>query len=258
MSESEAMAPPGWYPVEDGAQERWWDGQKWSEHLREPQPSSGAEVAVRPTPGRPSRQDRKVARLVQDLQAVPHEYGPALPEGTLWSAVGKPLSGFGAGRYRLDDRYLYFEEGTLRTDSQQVHVAHIIDVDVKQSMTQKARNVFTVLVHAGGQLVKLEDIEDGRLAQQRINEAAHAARLVQQRNDNTVRYEGTHPNTAPAAQVHVHTPAAAPAAGQGAASGDGGGGGGDLMEQLTKLAELRSDGLLSETEFVAAKAKLLA
>ena len=161
MAEDSGMAPAGWYPVWDGRQERWWDGTAWSDHVRDPQPAVQGELVTQ----EPSRPNRTVAR-VTDLATASHQTR-SLPEGTLWSAVGKPLTGFGAGRYRLDSQFLYYEEGTLRTDSQQVQVVYVHDIDVKQSMSQKARNVFTVIVHAGGQLVKLEDIEDGYLAQQR-------------------------------------------------------------------------------------------
>lgn len=188
--------------------------------------------------------------MVENLQALPQQAPGPVPEGTLWHAVGKPMTGIGAGRYRLDERFLYFEEGALRTNSQQLLVADITDVDIKQSMTQKARGVYTVIVHVGGQVVKLEDIEDGHLAQRRINDAAYASRIARDRHQSTVRYEGTYAPHQP--QVHVvQTPAAATEPAAPAAGGD------DLMEKLTKLAELRTDGLLSENEFIAAKAKLL-
>lgn len=85
-----------------------------------------------------------------------------------------------------------------------------------------------------------------------INEAAHAGRLARHRVENTVRYEGTHPQAGPATQVFVQAATPAKPADQNSS-----GAGDDLMAQLTKLAELRTDGLLSESEFVAAKAKLL-
>jgi len=62
-------------------------------------------------------------------------------------AVGRPLTGFGPGRYKLTPHYLFFEKGVVRTDSQQVPVADVMDVDVRQSMTQKARGVGSVVVH---------------------------------------------------------------------------------------------------------------
>lgn len=243
------MAPAGWYPVWDGRQERWWDGTAWSDHVRDPQPAVQGELVTQ----EPSRPNRTVGR-VTDLATASHQTR-SLPEGTLWSAVGKPLTGFGAGRYRLDSQFLYYEEGTLRTDSQQVQVVYVHDIDVKQSMSQKARNVFTVIVHAGGQLVKLEDIEDGYRAQQRINDAAHAARLAKQQRDTTVRYEGTSPHAAQVNIVQASTPPSPASTSERGASTPSSGD--DLLEKLTKLAELRSDGILTESEFVAAKARLL-
>ena len=43
-----------------------------------------------------------------------------------------------------------------------------------------------------------------------------------------------------------------------AATGSQGGGGGDLVTELSKLGELKAAGILSEEEFQAAKARLLA
>lgn len=261
MNQEQGSPPAGWYPVDEGAQERWWDGQAWSEHVRDPQGPTGQEVALSAQQRYVTRQEKKAARREAAVAAVVEAPQQELPEGAVWHAVGKPMTGIGAGRYRLDARYLYFEEGTLRTNSQQLPVSQIDDVDVKQSMTQKARGVFTVWVHSGAQIVRLEDIEDGYLAQQRINEVAHASRLAQQRTANTMHYEGNASPHQP--QVHIvqapaaPTSAAAPAT-EGPAASTSSSGGDDLMEKLTQLAKLRSEGVLSEEEFVAAKAKLLA
>lgn len=154
----------------------------------------------------------------------------------------------------MDSQFLYYEEGTLRTDSQQVQVVYVHDIDIKQSVSQKARNVYTVM-HAGRHLVKLEDIEDGYLAQQRINEAAHAARLTKQQRDTTVRYEGASPHAAQVNIVQASTPPSPAATSERGASTPSSGD--DLLEKLTKLAELRSDGMLTESEFVAVRARLL-
>ena len=87
----------------------------------------------------------------------------------IWQAVGKPITGIGAGKYKLTAHYLFFEKGTLRTDSQQVPVSALLDVDVRQSMTQKARGVGTVVVHIQRptrvELVALEDIPSFREGQ---------------------------------------------------------------------------------------------
>jgi hypothetical protein len=206
--------PAGWYPDGQGSL-RWWDGSAWTEQTQ------------------PLEQAKK----------------GDFPAGTIWSAVGKPLTGIGGGRYWLDERHLYFEKGTLRTDSQQVPIADVLDIDVKQSLSQKARGIWTVAVRVqraqGVEIAMMEDIPDGREAQRVINDAAHAARLARQERQNTMHYSGVNP-TIP--QV------AAPPAPQAAPAPDAGD---DLLAKLTKLAELHGAGALTAEEFTAAKAKLL-
>lgn len=110
--------------------------------------------------------------------------------------MGKPVTGFGAGRYWMTPKFLFFERGTLRTDSQQVPISAVLDVDVRQSMTQKARGVFTVMLQiqrgANVENVSMDDIPHGREAQRIINNAAHQSRLAiqQSANTQTVRHEG--------------------------------------------------------------------
>lgn len=217
-------APAGWYPQADGRQ-RYWDGVAWTEHFHTPEQQRPGRVT--------SALNQAAGRLLDKNQG--HE-----PD-VLWSAVGKPVTGIGAGRYGLTDKYLLFETGTLRTDSQQVPIASVLDVDVKQTMTQKARGVFTVLVHiqrAGRvEVVSMVDIPNGREAQRVINETAHGARLSIQQNANTqtVRYQGQ-TYGAPAPQ-----PASEP----------------EYMTQLRKLGELRDAGILTEEEFAAKKSEIL-
>jgi hypothetical protein len=183
--------------------------------------------------------------------AMPKAHPQADAEDTLWSAIGKPITGIGAGKYRLTAHYLFFEKGTLTTDSQQVPIAAVQDVDVKQSMTQKTRNVGTIVVRIqrphGLELVRLEDITDFREGQRLINETAHAARYVIQRNQNTMRYEGVHPGMA-----HAPVPTPAPAQASVAPAPEV-----PLTDQLVKLGELRDAGILTEEEFAAKKTDIL-
>ena len=111
------------------------------------------------------------------------------------------MTGIGAGKYKLTAHYLFFEKGTLRTDSQQVPIAAVLDVDVKQSMAQKARGVGNVVVHIQRptrvEIVTMEDIPNFREGQRVINDAAHSAPHLIQRNQNTMRYEGAMPPRSP-------------------------------------------------------------
>lgn len=224
-----SSATPGWYPVEGDDRLRWWDGQAWTERFQDKPAPSAAGTAVR--------------------EAASQFTGTRpFPQDAVWSAIGKPVTGFGAGRYWVTAHHLFFEKGSLRTDSQQVPISGVVDVDVRQSMTQKARSVYTVLVHINRgnrtEIVSMDDVPNGRDAQRIINETAHAARLAIQRNENTMRYEGQHPQFASAPAPAQATPAAASTAP-------------DPMDQLRKLGELRDAGILTDEEFAAKKAEIL-
>lgn len=213
--------PAGWYDDGKGAL-RWWDGQGWTDHTR-----AGDDVAGR------------AQGYVQNLVARPD---PADDPETIWSAVGKPITGIGAGRYKLTARYLFFERGTLSTKAQQISTHEIYDVDAVQSITQKARGVGTIVLYAirsgsgTRELVELVDVEGFREGVAELNRVSYEARenLRMRQQMRTVNY------AAPAA---VAPPADA--------------GRGDLIAELEKLANLKERGILDDGEFAAAKRKLL-
>ena len=212
----------GWYSdPDDSSQLRYWDGSQWTEH-RHPREASPAAAA------KPQLGDTK------------------LP--TLWEGFGKPLTGIGGGRYRLTSHYLYFERGTLKTDSQQVPVSALHDIDVVQSMSQKARGVGSVIVHINRghhmERVQIVDVPNFREGQHAINEAATNARRIlhDRQNTSTIRYEGVHPG----AQVSQSGSAQASAQPEP-----------DYVAQLEQLAKLRDNGILSDEEFSMKKADIL-
>ncbi len=212
--------PAGWY--DDGSgRSRWWDGSQWTAHFADDQKAGPASQSIA---------KRFTTRL--DGAAV---------EGTLWSAVGKPMTGIGAGRYRLTAEYLIFETGTLSTKSQQIKVHEIHDVDASQSLTQKARGVGNVTLWArrtsGDEKVVLEDIAEFREGVEVINRIADEARhrLQDRQNTQTVNYTRSPLPT---------TTTAAPAAT-------------DLNSEIERLAAFHAEGILDAEEFAAAKKKLL-
>ncbi|CAD6005309.1 DUF2510 domain-containing protein [Agreia sp. COWG] len=214
---------PGWY--DDGSgKNRWWDGNAWTENVQE----AAAAVTV-------SARDAKLAAL----QAQP---------GTVWSAIGKPMSGIGAGRYRLTEDILFFEKGAISTKAQQIHANEIHDVDGSQTMTQKARGVGTIKLHAirpsGTEVVLLEDVENFRDGVTQINRIAHEARMRHQQRSQTQYVNHNGSAYAPGA-IPVPSPAPAGPAGV------------DLNSEIAKLAAYHQQGILSDEEFTAGKRKLL-
>ena len=227
---TDQLPPAGWYPAAHANNEqRYWDGTQWFE----------------PTPQAPSATQTAAANLTarHDVSADPD---------AIWTAVGKPLTGIGAGRYKLTPEYLFFEKGTLSTRAQQIRTADIYDVDAGQTMAQKARGIGTITLYAARgadgarEKVLLEDIPNFRDGVTAINTAAFTARESLRVRENTqhVNYAGAMPGAGWPTAAPAATPASAPAAI-------------DLNAELTKLAALKAQGVLDDEEFAAAKRKLL-
>ncbi|GAB3622567.1 hypothetical protein GCM10027418_06490 [Mariniluteicoccus endophyticus] len=167
--------------------------------------------------------------------------------GDVWVSIGKPVTGIGGVKVRLNRQYLFFERGTLRTDSQQVPLVMVADVDSSQSMQQKMRGVGTVKVHVnrptGPETVILEDLPDFKDGVRAINDMARDARVAEQRarNTQTMQYQGLPPQQQ-----------AAPAPVQPAAPSSE-----DVFAQLEKLGEMKDKGWISEDEFQSKKTELL-
>lgn len=181
---------------------------------------------------------------------------PEVPDDDyLWQGQSQTLTSAATngmavkGRYRLTHEMLYFERGTLRTDAQQVPIIDVEDVDVKQSMTQKARGVGDVIVKirrsSGIELVTMESIPQPRDAQQIINATARAARHAATTRQNTVRYEhlGVAPVASPQSVVAQTEPTRSSES--------------DPYDQLRRLGELRDLGVLSDQEFDDKKKQIL-
>lgn len=170
-----------------------------------------------------------------------------MQEGDIWVAVGKPLKQFGGGRYRLNSEFLFFEKGVARTNAQQIRVAFITDIQLIQSISQKARKVGTLKLtatHPTGQVeyVEIEDIPDPKATRSIILETANHARNAERARNQTqfMQHSGTPASMAPPAQPQSQS-----------AVND------DIMGKLKQLGELREAGILSDAEFEAKKQELL-
>lgn len=230
-------APEGWLPF-DG----WQPDPSW------PPAPDGWQVVI--DDGTPESSVGAVTGLfkkaAQEFNARTSAESDALAQSpdVFWSAKGQPLTGIGAGRYRLTASTLFFESGTLTTNAQQVPTNLLFDIDLRQTMTQKARGVGDVVVHIqrphGVEVAALADVPNPREAVAVINRVAHEARMAAHTLANTHHYtSGAHPA---AAQPPMQPPAPAPI---------------DPMEQLTKLGQLRDAGVLTDEEFATKKAEIL-
>ena len=168
-------------------------------------------------------------------------------EQTIWEGQSQTLTGAatrgrGAVKYRLTNLFLYIEKGILRTNAQQVPIADVGDVDVKASMTQKARRVGDVLVHiqrpGGVEVVTIEAIPKPKDVQRMVNDTAHQSRAALLRAKNTHTYNGGIP---------IPSAAAAPVLTLVS----------DPIEQIRKLGELRDAHILSADEFTTKKEDIL-
>ena len=193
---------------------------------------------------------------------------------TLWMGEGgnsaARKTGMGTTFYRLTKDRLWIESGMLGSKSENVPLWAVKDVDVRQSMFQSGGEVGDVVLiledaslsnnnagmfnvgnfagsavpGAGRGQVVIDNIEGPHqlrdLLMPLISDARQAK--VMERNSQYIHYAT--PPPAPAAAAPAPAPAAsAPEP--------------DITDQLRKLAALRDDGILTEEEFAAQKAKLL-
>jgi hypothetical protein len=250
-----SSAAPGWYPVEGDPRLRWWDGQAWTEHFHEGQGPSPTAATAQPS------------------IAVSSSTGSGFPEDAIWSAIGKSLTGGGAGRYWLTAEHLVIDANGQRTAAQQVPLTHVADVEVTQTMTQKARGVSTVKVHvnqAGGVgVLSLDDLPEGRIARALISQAATRARMATPVPVDTPSADGGLPSPAETGAPTVmpaqaSAPAQSPTPAQATATQVpeavqpwSHAPSADPMELLRMLAELHNAGLLTAEEFDAKRTQVL-
>lgn len=235
----------GWYDDGSGRQ-RWWDGSTWTDHFADQQPSQAEK---------PKAMQQATAAAQGFGKKMSAKHDMSTDADAIWTAVGKPLTGIGAGRYKLTAEYLIFEVGTLSSRGQQIRTREIYDVDSSQTMAQKARGIGNITLWArrasGDEKVTLADIPNFRegvnLINQVSDEARHSHQLRERTSHSTVSYAG---------QVPAHVPHAAQPVGL-APQASSAPSGADLNAELERLANFKAQGILTEEEFTAAKRKLL-
>lgn len=166
----------------------------------------------------------------------------------LWEGETKDLTSAATGgkvvkkRYRITSEYIYEDAGILGSREEQIPLWAVRDIDVKQSIIQKARNVGDVKVrvepneYTGKKEITLESIETPKEVRNLLNDHSRIARELRLKQQQSVNYVG-----------------GAPVMGVSASAV----GGDDPIEKLTKLGALLKSGLISQEEFDAQKMKLL-
>lgn len=154
-------------------------------------------------------------------------------------------------RYRLSAEYLHFDAGLLSTKEEQIPTWAFRDIDLNQSLKQKAMGVGDVVVHCqhddytGRADVTLEGVKDPKAVRDLMMQVGQRARAAHQQRSQT-----TYMNVAGGTtSVAAATGSAPVASSQGPAE--------DPLERIGKLKQLLDAGALSQEEFDAQKAKLL-
>lgn len=85
--------PAGWYDDPSGEGKlRHWNGSNWTEHYHE-----------KPTAPTSPERSNSVSGTSSPVPVDGGEWDPDV----VWAATGKPLTGIGAGRYKLTKFYLF-------------------------------------------------------------------------------------------------------------------------------------------------------
>ncbi len=185
----------------------------------------------------------------------------------LWTGTSQDLTSLATGgrlqtgSYTVTEDAIRFASGLISTREESIPLWMVMDADLTQHISQRIRGV-------GDLTLRLDPRYAGRFGQNmlmlRSIENPSAVRDLVLRQANAVRqfwaqrsYErDIELRRAGAVSTNIVVPTvtsepAAPALEPAPASGD-------LMAQLVKLGEMKTAGLLTDEEFTAAKAKLLA
>ncbi len=167
-----------------------------------------------------------------------------LEEKVLWDGdsqtiTAKATSGRVAEHYSLTTEHLSIQTGILSRQAHQIRLADIADVDLKQSLAQRAMGTGDITLtvereHGAPEKLTLSSVPEPRKIRDMIGSAIVDAR---QRHLETTRYVYESP-----AQASIQPPPANDA---------------DVVAKLEGLKRLRDSGVISAAEFEAKKAELL-
>ncbi len=295
-------------------QVRYWDGAAWTEHVSDggttaadplpadappppppvaapapPPPPPAAETPVAPAgkggwkdklknaAQQAATQGKQMAE--QAKSTVAEQQGKRTEQwandpNTVWFGASQNLGGVSKATYRITKDRVWIESGLLGTKSESVPLWSVKDVDVRQNLMQRGKDVGDVVlvledasygVDTGNTLSFSGMSEPGATTTGQVLldniEGPYQVRdllfplISEARQKKLMERQSQYIHVNPGMQAAVGMPAAPPPAP--AAPAAPAGPPVDLADQLRKLASLRDEGILSEEEFAAQKAKLL-
>ncbi len=296
----------GWLADPGGSHElRYWDGTAWTDHVSDQgvaavdppagplAPPPGAEAAAPgPAAGRGGWKDKlkaaaataatqgkqlaDQAKTAAGEQQAKRQEQLANDPNTLWFGSSKSAAtnatGVSKAHYRITKDRVWIDTGLLGVRSEQVPLWAVRDVDVRQSVLQRGKDVGDVvlhledpslgvdsgnMMHMGGYQASEPGTTSGTVILDNIEEPYKVRDLLMPlvsdaRSKKLIERQSQYLHVNPAGMVAGGMAAAPPAAAP-AASGPPV----DVADQLRKLAALRDEGILSDEEFAAQKARLL-
>ena len=184
---------------------------------------------------------------------------------TLWFGESKGAAtsavGTAKARYRITRDRVWIESGILGTKNESVPMWAIKDIDVRQAVWQQGKDIGDVVLllddptygtsadfgRTFGQAV-LDNIESPHQVVELLSPLISEART-----QKTIERQSQYVHMQPPVAGMYGPPVTAPVPPNASAAPLG-----DMVEQLRRLGELRDAGILTEEEFAAPKAKLLA
>ena len=296
----------GWLADPGGGHElRYWDGSAWTDHVSDqgvaavdppaaplaPPPGADAPATTAATAGKGGWKDKLKAAAATaatqgkqladqaktaagEQQAKRHEQLANDPN-TLWFGGSKSAAtnatGVSKAMYRITKDRVWIDTGLLGVRSEQVPLWAVRDIDVRQSVLQRGKDIGDVvlhledpslgvdsgnLMHMGGYQASEPGRTSGTVVLDNIEGPYQVRDLLmplvsEARSKKLVERQSQY--------LHVN-PGMGVAAGMGGAptpAPEASGPPVDVADQLRKLAALRDDGILSDEEFAAQKARLL-
>ena len=291
----------GWLTDPGGTHElRYWDGAAWTDHVSDqgvagvdpptaPLPApAGAEAPVAAGGGWKGKLKAAAATAATQGKQLADQAKSAATEqqakrteqlandpNTLWfgSSKGAATSATGVAKamYRITKDRVWIDTGLLGVRSEQVPLWAVRDVDVRQSVLQRGKDIGDVVLHLedptlgvdSGNLMQMGGYQSsepgqtsGTVILDNIEEPYKVRDLLmplisEARSKKVVERQSSYMHINPGNVVAAGM-AATPAPQAASAPA-----GVDVADQLRKLAALRDEGILSDEEFAAQKARLL-